>query len=67
LENWKHLLKSIKLKFEVWTDYKNLIYLEICTREKITKANKLSRRPDWKVRIENDIKNKKLKKSEFKN
>ena len=26
LENWKHLLKSAKFKFEVWTDYKNLEY-----------------------------------------
>jgi len=26
LENWKHLLKGAKFKFEVWTDYKNLEY-----------------------------------------
>ena len=24
LENWRHLLKSTKFKFEIWTDYKNL-------------------------------------------
>ena len=24
LENWKHLLQSIKFKFEIWIDYKNL-------------------------------------------
>ena len=26
LENWRHLLESVKFKFEVWTDYKNLEY-----------------------------------------
>ena len=26
LENWRHLLKSTKYKFKVWTDYKNLEY-----------------------------------------
>ena len=26
LENWRHLLESIKFKFKVWTDYKNLEY-----------------------------------------
>jgi len=26
LEAWRHLLKSIKFKFEIWTDYKNLEY-----------------------------------------
>ena len=26
LENWQHLLKSTKFKFEVWTDHKNLEY-----------------------------------------
>ena len=26
LENWKHLIKSIRFKFEIWTDYKNLKY-----------------------------------------
>jgi len=23
LENWRHLLKNTKFKFEIWTDYKN--------------------------------------------
>ena len=27
LENWRHLLKGMKYKFEVWTDHKNLEYL----------------------------------------
>ena len=26
LENWRHLLKDAKFKFEVWTDHKNLEY-----------------------------------------
>ena len=26
LENWRHLLEGTKIKFEVWTDYKNLEY-----------------------------------------
>ena len=26
LENWRHLLKGTKFKFEVWTDHKNLEY-----------------------------------------
>ena len=26
LENWRHLLKSVKYRFEVWTDHKNLEY-----------------------------------------
>ena len=26
LENWRHLLKSVKYKFKVWTNYKNLEY-----------------------------------------
>ena len=26
LENWRHLLKGTRYKFEVWTDYKNLEY-----------------------------------------
>ena len=27
LENWRHILKDIKLMFKVWTDHKNLEYL----------------------------------------
>ena len=26
LENWRHLLEGIHLKFEIWTDHKNLEY-----------------------------------------
>jgi len=26
LEDWRYLSESIKFKFEVWTDYKNLEY-----------------------------------------
>ena len=26
LESWKHLLKGVQSKFEIWTDYKNLKY-----------------------------------------
>ncbi len=26
LENWRHLLKDAKFKFEVWMDHKNLEY-----------------------------------------
>ena len=36
LENWKHLLKGIKFKFKVWTNYKNIEYF--------IKAHKLNRR-----------------------
>jgi len=27
LENWRYLLESIKFKFKVWTDHKNLEYV----------------------------------------
>ena len=36
LENWRHLLKGAQLKFEIWTDYKNLEYF--------MKAQKLNQR-----------------------
>ena len=36
LENWRHLLKGIHFKFEIWTDYKNLEYF--------MKAQKLNHR-----------------------
>ena len=26
LENWQHLLNSVKFKFKIWTNYKNLEY-----------------------------------------
>ena len=31
LENWRHLLKGTKFKFEVWTNYKNLEYIHEST------------------------------------
>ena len=36
LENWRYLFESIKFKFEIWTDYKNLEYF--------MKVQKLNRR-----------------------
>ena len=36
LENWRHLLKGARLKFEIWTDHKNLEYF--------MKVQKLNRR-----------------------
>ena len=36
LENWRHLLKGAKFKFEVWIDHKNLEYF--------IKAQNLNRR-----------------------
>jgi len=48
LENWRHLLESTKLKFEVWTDYKNLKHVP---ETKMEKVDRLSKRLDWKVGI----------------
>ena len=36
LENWRHLLEGVQLKFEIWTDHKNLEYF--------MKAQKLNQR-----------------------
>jgi len=36
LEAWRHLLEGAQIKFEIWTDYKNLEYF--------MKAQKLNRR-----------------------
>jgi len=36
LESWRHLLEGVQLKFEIWTDYKNLEYF--------MKAQKLNQR-----------------------
>jgi len=76
LENWRHLLKSAKFNFKVWTDHKNLEYfmktqklnrrqarwtlylsrfnftLKHVPETKMRKTNGLSRRPEWKVKIE---------------
>ena len=81
LENWRHLLKGTKFRFEVWTDHKNLEYfmkvqklnqrqarwalylsrfdftLKHVSGTKMGKANRLSRRPDWKVGVENNNEN----------
>jgi len=81
LENWRHLLKSAKFKFEIWTNHKNLEYLikvqKLNRRQarwvlylsrfnftlkhvlgiKMGKTDGLSRRPDWKIGVENDNSN----------
>ena len=36
LEAWRHLLEGVQVKFEIWTDHKNLEYF--------IKAQKLNRR-----------------------
>ena len=78
LENWRHLLKGAKYKFEIQTDHKNLEYfmkvqklnrrqahwvlyllrfyftLKYVLETKMGKANRLSRRPYWKVGVEKD-------------
>jgi len=76
------LLKSVKFKFEIWTDYKNLEYfmkaqmlnkrkacwilylsrfdftLKHVLKTKMRKADRLSRRSDWKVEVEKNNENK---------
>ena len=78
LENWRCLLKDIKFKFKIQTDYKNLEYfmkaqklnrkqarwtlylsrfdftLKYVLETKMKKADRLSKRLDWKVGIEKD-------------
>ena len=44
LENWIHLLEDAKFKFEVWTNYKNILIH--VPRTKIEKTDRLSRRLD---------------------
>jgi len=80
LEVWRHFLEGATVKFEIWTDHKNLEYfmkaqklnrrqaqwalylsrfdfiLKHVPGSKIGKANSLSRRPDWEVRVEKDNK-----------
>jgi len=77
------------IKFEIWTDYKNLKYfikvqklnkkqarlilyllrfnltLKHVPESKIEKVNSLSRRPDWKIEVERDNKNKILVKPKW--
>jgi len=88
LEVWRHFLEGATVKFEIWTDHKNLEYfmkaqklnqrqaqwalylsrfdfaLKHVSGSKIGKANSLSRRPDWEVRVEKDNKDEILVKPE---
>ena len=41
LENWRHLLESVKFKFKIWMDYKNLEYF--------IKVQKLNRRQAYQA------------------
>jgi len=76
LEAWRYFLEGAIIKFEIWTDHKNLKYfmkaqklncrqarwalylsrfdftLKHVPGSKMGKANSLSRRPDWEVRVE---------------
>jgi len=78
LEAWRHFLEGAAVKFEIWTDHKNLEYfmkaqklnrrqarwalylsrfdfvLKHVPGSKMGKADSLSRRPDWEVRVEKD-------------
>ena len=89
LEEWRHFLKEALVKFEIWTNHKNLEYfmkvqklnwrqtrqalyllrsnfmLKHVPGSKMGKANSLSRRPDQKVGVEKDNKNKTLVKPEW--
>jgi len=89
LEAWRHFLEGAVVKFEVWTDHKNLEYfmkaqklnqrqarwaldllrfnftLKHVPGSKMGKADILSRRPDWEVRVEKDDKDEMLVKSEW--
>ena len=61
-KNWRHFLKGAKFKFEVWADHKNS---EACYRNKNVEVDRLSRRLDWKVGIENDNENQTLIKEQW--
>ena len=87
LENWQHLLNSVKFKFKIWTNYKNLEYfikvqklnyrqakqalylsrfnfnLKYILEMNMEKPDRLSRRPDQKVKKDNE--NQKLIKKEW--
>jgi len=78
LEAWRYFLEGTTVKFEIWTDHKNLEYfmkaqklnrrqarwalylsrfdfmLKHVPGSKMGKADSLSRRPDWEVRVERD-------------
>ena len=89
LEAWRHFLEGTVVKFEIWTDHKNLEYfmkaqklnrrqarwalylsrfdfvLKHVSGSKMGKADSLSRRPDWEVRVERDNKDEMLIKPEW--
>ena len=82
LEVWRHFLEGTTVKFEIWTDHKNLEYfmkmqklnqrqarinfiLKHVLGSKIGKADSLSRRPDWEIRVEKDNEDKTLVKLEW--
>ena len=89
LEEWRHFLEEALVKFEIWTNHKNLEYfmkvqklnwrqtrqalyllrsnfmLKHVPGSKMGKANSLSKRPDQKVGVEKDNKNKTLVKPEW--
>jgi len=89
LEVWRHFLKGTTVKFEIWTDHKNLEYfmkvqklnqrqarwalylfrfnftLKHVSGSKMEKADSLSRRPDWEIRVEKDNENETLVKLEW--
>ena len=78
LEVWRHFLEGAVIKFEIWTNHKNLEYfikvqklnrrqarwalylsrfnfmLKHVLGSKMGKADSLSRRPDWEVRVDKD-------------
>jgi len=80
LEAWRHFLEGAAVKFEIWTDHKNLEYfmkaqklnrrqaqwalylsrfdftLKHVLGSKMGKADSLSRRLDWEVRVKKDNK-----------
>jgi len=89
LEVWKHFLEGAVIKFEIWTDHKNLEYfikvqklnrrqarwalylsrfnfmLKHVPGSKMGKADSLSRRPDWEVRVDKDNEDEMLVKPEW--
>jgi len=89
LEAWRHFLEGTTIKFEIWTDHKNLEYfmkaqklnrrqarwalylsrfnfvLKHVPGAKMRKADSLSRRLDWEIRVERDNKDEMLVKREW--
>jgi len=88
LEAWRHFLEGARMKFEIWTDHKNLEYfvssqnlnrrqaqwalylsrfdfvLRHIPGSKMGKADRLSRRSDWKKGVEGDNEERTLLKPE---